>query len=131
MAGTPTQTTPVPADAEAPVAASAPSAGTARRTVTLPVLPLAIVGAALGALILFGGGVAVGFAVGHHPERAGIIQPFTNGRTGPFGGQNGFGQNGGQPGGRNGGFDGGFNGGQNGPQPGDQGSRPTPAPTNG
>jgi hypothetical protein len=77
-----------PADAqEAPASNAAPRAP---RTVTLPVLPLAIVGAIIVALIFFGGGIAVGFAIGDHPARVGIIQPFNQGRNG---GQNGFGQN--------------------------------------
>jgi hypothetical protein len=81
--------------------------------VTLPVLPLAIVGAIIVALVFFGGGIAVGFAIGDHPARVGVIQPFNQGRNG---GQNGFGQNGGQNG-----F--GQNGGQN------NGTRPNNAPT--
>lgn len=95
------KTTPIAADqSNAPAAPSAapPSAHetAARRTVTLPVLPLAIVGAVVGALVFFGGGVAVGFAVGDHPMRTGIIRPFTNDGNRPFGGQNGFGPNNGQ-----------------------------------
>jgi uncharacterized membrane protein YgcG len=122
MAEKNTQTTPDQSDAAAPVAAAAPApaaAPAARRTVTLPVLPLTIVGGVLVALIFFGGGVAVGFTIGDHPARVGVIQPFNNGRTGPFGGHNGFGQNDGR--------DGGFGGGQNG----GQGPRPVPSPTNG
>lgn len=115
------ESAPEPVAAEAPTAARTPDAPTGRRTVTLPVLPFAIVGAVLVALIFFGGGIAVGVAIGDHHARAGIVQPF-NGRTGPFGGLHGFGQKGD----RNGGLPGqnlGPNGGQNG--------RPTPAPTQG
>ena len=104
-----------PAEAEA--AATVP---VARRTVTLPVLPLAIVAAVIVALIFFGGGVALGFAIGDHPTRVGIIQPFNGGQNGQNGGQNGFGQN--RQGGQNG-----F--GQNGGQRPNEG--PTGAPQNG
>ncbi|HEY4153161.1 MAG TPA: hypothetical protein VGM38_07540 [Pseudolysinimonas sp.] len=87
----------------------------AARTVTLPVLPLAIVGAIIVALVFFGGGMAVGFVIGDHPARVGVIQPFNQGRNG---GQNGFGQNGfGQNGGQN-----------NGQRP---NNAPTTAPNNG
>jgi hypothetical protein len=139
MAESTTQTTPDPSDASAP-ATSQPAAPVARRTVTLPVLPFAIVGSVLVALLFFGGGIAVGFAIGGHHPRMSTIQPFT-GRTGPFGGfghngdgengggQNGFGPNGGghrfAPNGGQPGF------GQNGSPNGDQGPQPSPAPTNG
>jgi len=133
MAEKTTQTTPDPSDANAPAAAPQPQtteARAVRRTVTLPVLPFAIVGSLLVAALFFGGGLAVGVAIGDHHPRVGMIQPFTN-RSDPFGGQPGFGQNhrrdGGQPGfGPNGGQ-------QNGSQNGGQDSRPapTPAPTNG
>jgi hypothetical protein len=139
MAESTTQTTPDPSDASAPATSqpttppvqqpAAPVAPAARRTVTLPVLPFAIVGSVLVALLFFGGGIAVGFAIGGHHPRMSTIQPFT-GRTGPFGGfgQNGgghrFAPNGGQPG-----F--GQNGGPNGGPNGDQGPQPSPAPTNG
>lgn len=91
------KTTPITADASS-AAAPIPARESAapRRTVTLPVLPLAIVGVVVGALVFFGGGVAVGFAVGDHPMRTGIIRPFTNDGSRPFGGQNGFGPNNGQ-----------------------------------
>lgn len=59
------------------------------RTVTLPVLPLVIVGAVIVALIFFGGGIALGYVIGDHPARAGNFQPFNQGRIGPQGGQNG------------------------------------------
>jgi len=143
MAEKTTQTTPDPSDAQAPASppTAAPEARAARRTVTVPVLPFAIVGSVLIAVLFFGGGVAVGVAIGdHHASRAGVIQPFT-GRTGPFGGQNGFGQKDGPRFGQNGGQNGGQpgfdpNGGQNGGQPGfgqngGQAPQPTPAPTNG
>jgi hypothetical protein len=109
----------------------------------VPVLPLAIVGAVVVALIFFGGGIAVGFAIGDHPARVGVIQPFGPGRNGLQGGQNGdgqngtgqngFGQNGRQNGfGQNGGRQGGQTGGQNGQN---GGTRPnggqTTAPNNG
>jgi hypothetical protein len=86
------------APASAPTAdmtqAPSPSAPPrAPRTVTLPVLPLAIVGAVIVAVIFFGGGIAVGYAIGDHPVRTGIFQPFEPGRLGTQGGQNG-GQNG-------------------------------------
>jgi hypothetical protein len=137
MAESTAQTTPDPSDASAPVTsqptvplAAQPAAPATRRTVTLPVLPFAIVGSVLVALLFFGGGVAVGFAIGDHHPRVSTIQPFT-GRTGPFGGfgQNGGGQNGGghrfAPNGGQPGF------GQNGSPNGDQGPQPAPAPTNG
>lgn len=96
------KTTPITADqstaadqsnAVAPPSVHEPAS---RRTVTLPVLPLAIVAAVVGALVFFGGGVAVGFAVGDHPMRTGINRPFLNDGTRPFGGQNRFGPNNGQ-----------------------------------
>jgi hypothetical protein len=124
-----------PSDAVAPTATSpetaADTAHRARRTVTMPVLPLAIVGGVIVALIFFGGGIAVGFAIGDHPSRAGVIQPF-DGRNGVQGNRNGDGPNGqngfGYNGGRNGGQPGGQNGGPNGTRPND---RPTTAPKNG
>ena len=92
-----------------PPAETAPpqTAAAARRTVTLPVLPLAIVAAVVVALLFFAGGTALGFAIANHPTRVGIIQPFgglnngqnlngPNRRNGGTNGQNGFGQNGGQ-----------------------------------
>jgi len=85
------------------------------RTVTLPVLPLAIVSAVIVALLFFGGGVAVGFAIGDHPVRSGTFQPFQPGRLSPQGGL----------GGPNSGPDFGQH---NGKRP---NLRPTPAPTNG
>ena len=92
-----------PAPETAAPAATAPP----RRTVTLPVLPLAIVAAVVVALLFFAGGTALGFAIANHPTRVGIIQPFggqdngqtlngQNRRNGGTNGQNGFGQNGGQ-----------------------------------
>lgn len=130
MAEKPTPT-PDPSDAAAPVPAAAPAAPRPARTVTVRVLPFAIVGGVLIALLFFGGGVATGFALGdHHPMRVGVIEPFKNGRTGPFGGQNGFGQRGAQPGERPGSRPGGQNGVQNGGQQGTQ-PAPAPSPTNG
>lgn len=127
MAEKTTQTTPDPSDANAPASPQPQpnEARAVRRTVTLPVLPFAIVGSLLVAAVFFGGGLAVGVAIGDHHPRVGM-QPFTN-RSDPFGGQPGFGQNhrrdGGQPG-----F--GPNGGQNGGQQnGGQDSRPAPTPT--
>jgi hypothetical protein len=105
MADETTPTTPImpeqPSAAEPPAAPPA-AAPAARRTVTLSVLPLAIVGAVIVALLFFSGGIAVGLAVGDHPARTGIFQPFTNGRNGTNGengaqgGQYGFGQHNGQ-----------------------------------
>ena len=140
------QTTPTPDPSDAAATAAVPAAPAApqpaaRRTVTMPVLPFAIIGGVLVALVFFGGGVATGFAIGdHHPTRVGMIQPFQNGRSGPFGGQPGFGQNGGrnggQPGERHGFRPGDQSGDQNGGQPGGQPggpqqTGPTPSPSNG
>jgi len=138
-----TTTAPDPSDAAASAPATLPAAAppTARRTVTVPVLPFAIIGGLLVAALFFGGGLALGVAIGDHHPRVAMIQPFSN-RSEPFGGQNGFGpnerRNGGQPGfGPNGGQPGfGPNSGQpgsgqNGGQPGGQNPQPTPAPTNG
>lgn len=84
---------------------AAPATAPARRTVTLPVLPLAIIAAVVVALLFFAAGTALGFAIANHPTRVGIIQPFggqnnglngQNRRNGGTNGQNGFGQNGGQ-----------------------------------
>ncbi|MES1212310.1 MAG: hypothetical protein ABUT11_02055 [Leifsonia sp.] len=91
------KTTPdaAPAPTEQVPEASSPVASPRTpRTVTLPVLPLAIVSAILVAVIFFAGGVAVGFVIADHPARTGIIQPFSPGRFAPQGGQNG--QNNGQ-----------------------------------
>jgi hypothetical protein len=96
-----------PAQTEPAEPAAPPAAAPARRTVTLPVLPLVIVAAVVVALLFFAGGTALGFAIGNHPTRVGIIQPFgglnsgqnqngQNRRNGGTNGQNGFGQNGGQ-----------------------------------
>ena len=130
-----------PSRAEAPATDAAPETpgnhvpGT-RRTVTVPVLPLAIIGAVVVALIFFGGGIAVGFAIGDHPSRVGVIQPFNGGQ----GGQNGYGQNNGRNGfgpNRNGTGNGfgqhrGQNGGQSGQGNGTPPSTgPTTAPNNG
>jgi hypothetical protein len=137
------KTTPIvhdPSDAVASAATSPDPAPSTRRTVTMPVLPLAIIGAVVVALIFFGGGIAVGFAIGDHPARVGVIQPFGPGRNGTQGGQNGLGQNGfgqngfgqngfGQNGfGQNRGPNGGQNGQGNGTPPNDP---PTTAPKNG
>jgi len=135
MAEKTTQTTPDPSDANAPASPQPQpnEARAVRRTVTLPVLPFAIVGSLLVAAVFFGGGLAVGVAIGDHHPRVGMIQPFTN-RSDSFGGQPGFGQNhrrdGGQPGfGPNGGPNSGQDAGPNGGQ--DSRPAPTPAPTNG
>ena len=104
-----------PIEPDQPIAET--SAPAPRRTVTVPVLPLAIVGAIVIALLFFAGGTALGYALAAHPTRVGVIQP--------FGGQNnrhnGFGQHSGQFGPQN--------GPQNGPQ--GPGQRPTGAPQNG
>lgn len=92
--------TPAPAATDpAPVAAeqNLQTGPAPRRTVTLPVLPLVIIGAVIVALVFFGGGVALGVAIGDNAHRVGVMQPFggqqgQNG-YGPQGGQNGFGPN--------------------------------------
>ncbi len=115
------------APATVPASETAPDATPARRTVTLPVLPLAIIGAVVIALIFFGGGIAVGFAIGDHPTRVGVIQPFP-GRNGVQGGQNGYGRNGSQGNGNGFGKNGGQGGQGNGTRP---NTGPTTAPNNG
>lgn len=78
-----------------------------RRSVTLPVLPLAIVGAVIVALIFFGGGIAIGLVVGTHDGRSNVQQ------------YGGFGDRNGTQGGSGNGFGG------------TPGQRPTGAPQNG
>jgi hypothetical protein len=98
--------------------APASAAPVVRRSVTLPLLPLVIVGGAIVALLFFGGGVAIGYGVASHDGRSDNAQQFRGGSSG-YGfapGKNGFapGQN---------------QGGQNDPtRPGD---RSTTAPRNG
>ena len=128
--------TPAPAATDpAPVAAEqrVQTERAPRRTVTLPVLPLVIIGAVLVALVFFGGGVAIGAMIGDHGPRLGTVQPFggLNGQNrqnglpgqngfGPQGGQHGFGQN------RQNGLPG-----QNGNVPPRPSNRPSGAPQNG
>ena len=83
--------TPTPAPVPAPAPAPAPSA---RRTVTLPVLPLVIVGGVIVALLFFGGGVALGLGIGTHDARPGLGQHIHPGQGGMRGnGTNGYGMN--------------------------------------
>jgi hypothetical protein len=125
--------TPAPVAADpAPIGAEQPvrTEPVPRRTVTLPVLPLVIIGAVIAALVFFGGGIALGVAIGDSAHRAGNVQPFggqygqygpnrQNGNGAP-GGQNGFGQN--RPNGPRG---------QNGNGQGRPTNGPTSAPQNG
>lgn len=95
------QTDPIDA-AEAPAADTVPHAvapaptptPVVRRTVTLPVLPLAIVGGIIVAVLFFGGGVAIGWGIGLHDARdgrGGNIQQFRQGQNGTGDGTgNGF-----------------------------------------
>lgn len=68
----PTETTaaPSPAPVRTPIT---------RRTVTLPLLPLAIVAAVIVALLFFGGGIAAGLAIGGHGDRMSRLEPFRYG----------------------------------------------------
>jgi hypothetical protein len=76
---------PAPPAAPVPAPTAAPVPPT-RRTVTIPVLPLAIVGAIVVAVLFFGGGVAIGLGIGTHERGPGIIQQFRQGETGGNGG---------------------------------------------
>lgn len=99
-APTPTPTT--TAAEPAPVATARAAVPTARRTVTVPALPLAIVSGIVIAALFFGGGVAIGVAIGPHNGRPGNVQQFGQRENGARGGGmghsgatngNGFGQN--------------------------------------
>ncbi len=73
----------------APVAGTVPSLASAPRvprTVTLPVLPLAIVGGVIAAVLFFGGGMAVGVGIGSHDRGPGSAQRFQQGEMGRQGG---------------------------------------------
>ena len=91
-----------PAAEPAPVATARAAVPTARRTVTVPALPLAIVSGIVIAALFFGGGVAIGVAIGPHNGRPGNVQQFGQRENGARGGGmrhsgatngNGFGQN--------------------------------------
>lgn len=57
-----------------------------RRSITLPLLPVAIVGGVVAALLFLGGGVAIGYSVASHDGRAGYMQPVRGGHhDGRFG----------------------------------------------
>jgi hypothetical protein len=103
-----------PAESGAPTTPTAAAAPIARRSVTVPLLPLAIIGGVIVALLFFGGGVALGYGVASHDGRPGNMQQYGGGQDGANGNGfgNGFGQN---------------QGGQNN-RPGD---RSTTAPNNG
>ena len=99
-APTPTPTT--TAAEPAPVATARAAVPTARRTVTVPALPLAIVSGIVIAALFLGGGVAIGVAIGPHNGRPGNVQQFGQRENGARGGGmrhsgatngNGFGQN--------------------------------------
>ncbi len=87
---TPTPTPPpTPAPVPAPALATSP-----RRTVTLPLLPLVIVGGVIVGLLFFGGGVALGLGIGAHDARPGVGQHIHPGQGGVRGnGANGDGMN--------------------------------------
>lgn len=108
---------PVTSAPSVPTAAPIPTPTTgARRSVTLPLLPLAIVGGVIVALLFFGGGVAIGYGVASHDSRSDNAQQYRGGSGFGFGDRNGTGVAPGQN-----------QGGQN-QRPGD---RPTTAPRNG
>lgn len=92
----PTETVEQPAAAATATPPAAPTP-LARRTVTLPVLPLAIVAGVLVAVLFFAGGVAIGLGIGSHDSRIGNGQFFRPGQTGGIeqpggmGGGNGYG----------------------------------------
>jgi len=82
-----------PAVATTPATAPAPPAAApiARRSVTLPLLPVAIVGGVIVALLFFGGGVAIGYGVASHDGRSDNVQQYRGGGPGyQFGNGNGF-----------------------------------------
>ena len=125
------QTEPIRPDSAPPAATApepttpaptAPAVPAARRTVTLPLLPLGIVGGVIVALLFFGGGVALGYGVALHDSRPDNAQQYRGGNGEyPFGPGNGFGPRQNQNG-------------QNGPNQGGQnrpGDRPTTATQNG
>jgi hypothetical protein len=96
-----------------------------RRSVTLPLLPLGIVGGVIVALLFFGGGVAIGYGVASHDGRSDNAQQFRGGTNGyEFGNGNGFAPRQNQGGQNQGGQN------QQGPN-GRPGDRSTPAPNNG
>lgn len=111
--------------ASAPAATAVPTPSVApapRRSVTLPLLPVAIVGGVIVALLFFGGGVALGYGVASHDGRSDNAQLYRGGNPGyEFGNGNGFQNQGGQNQTRP------NQGGQN-QRPGD---RPTTGPNNG
>ncbi|MDP9028008.1 MAG: hypothetical protein M3N46_10745 [Actinomycetota bacterium] len=114
---------PAPSTPVSPTAASVP-----RRSVTVPLLPVAIVGGVIAALLFLGGGVAIGYGVASHDSRFDNAQQYRGGNSGyRFG--NGTGNGNGFAPGQN---QGGQNPGQN---QGGQNHRPgkpsTPAPNNG
>jgi hypothetical protein len=85
----------VTATAPAPTAPTAPTAPVAvpvaRRSVTLPLLPLGIVGGVIVALLFFGGGVAIGYDVASHDGRSHNAQQYRGGTPGyQFGNGDGF-----------------------------------------
>jgi hypothetical protein len=122
-AGAGTATAATAAAEPAPSVAPAP-----RRSITLPLLPVAIVGGVIVALLFFGGGVAIGYGVASHDGRSDNAQRYRGGNGGyEFGNGNGNGFPSQNQGGQNqtGPNQGGQNqGGQN-QRPGD---RPTTAP---
>jgi hypothetical protein len=110
-----TPTTPVAPVAVTPAPVAPAPTPMVRRSVTVPLLPLAIVGGIIVALLFFGGGVAIGYGVASHDGRPGNMQQYRGGDRGDgFGQRNGFAPGQGQPN-------------QN-SRPGD---RPTAAPNNG
>ncbi len=84
-----TETTPA---LTAPTAPTAPVAvPVTRRSVTLPLLPLGIVGGVIVALLFFGAGVAIGYGVASHDGRSDNAQQYRGGTPGyQFGNGDGF-----------------------------------------